>query len=593
MAISAPLILIALAMSSAIAYDPIFYGSYTLPSSPVPFNFLPIIRNQNQPVACDASWAFAITSVMSAKFNFLNLGAKIEVNLSPQMLINCTDQPFNCQNADTFNIEGALDKLKTFGVSDESCNNYYASGTADCSNLNRCKDCANGEDIHKAPVCHAVDYHEYKLSSWSKIVSSQTDPVAKTKDLFVQVYNSLKNKGPVLCKIVHDEGIFSFRTNDKSTYKPDPKNPLTYNTWVSVVGFGDSATAGTSAFGLQVSFGDNVGADGIVMIDAGETLDTLNMLDTCYELNIDPNVNVVQNKVSTPTSVYNSLLGGKTVKKVNTDVSSKHNHGLVRSTPVMKKFNEGITITADPTPINWSSYNGRNLLTYTKNQHIPTYCGSCWIQAAISVLADRLNIVNFRNNVSFPRYVFSAQAVINCRVAGTCYGGDSSLFFEKAKTWKLPVETCQTYQAHNPDSFVCPPNSICSNQSKTQVYPYASFRGTNVKDWGRIRGSDAMKAALVDGPIVCDMQVTDGFEGYKRSADDNLNIYDETLDYFSLNHAISIVGWDKNDKGEYWIGRNSWGKEWGYDGLFYIKAGNNVLGIESDCSYANPLLSSY
>ena len=58
-----------------------------------------------------------------------------------------------------------------------------------------------------------------------------------------------------------------------------------------------------------------------------------------------------------------------------------------------------------------------------------------------------------------------------------------------------------------------------------------------------------------------------------------------------MNHVVSLVGWDRNDKGEeYWIVRNSWGRYWGYDGFFYIKAGENILGFESSCEWETPKL---
>lgn len=38
-----------------------------------------------------------------------------------------------------------------------------------------------------------------------------------------------------------------------------------------------------------------------------------------------------------------------------------------------------------------------------------------------------------------------------------------------------------------------------------------------------------------------------------------------------LDHELAVVGWGKDDDGEYWIGRNSWGTYWGEDGFFRIR----------------------
>ena len=124
-----------------------------------------------------------------------------------------------------------------------------------------------------------------------------------------------------------------------------------------------------------------------------------------------------------------------------------------------------------PLEFTWGSINGANYLTKNVNQHIPSYCGSCWAQGSVTALADRIKI---RRNNKFPDLSLSVQFVLNCQLGGSCMGGDHLAAYKAIKEFgQIPLEDCMSYQACSADSdeaacknkpdFTCDPHQYLPN----------------------------------------------------------------------------------------------------------------------------------
>lgn len=49
---------------------------------------------------------------------------------------------------------------------------------------------------------------------------------------------------------------------------------------------------------------------------------------------------------------------------------------------------------------------------------------------------------------------------------------------------------------------------------------------------------------------------------------------------YQSNHQVTIVGYERVDGRDCWVVKNSWGRYWGDDGLFYVPIGLNAFCIE-------------
>jgi cathepsin X len=250
-----------------------------------------------------------------------------------------------------------------------------------------------------------------------------------------------------------------------------------------------------------------------------------------------------------------------------------------------------------PQSFTWSNVNGVNYLTKNLNQHIPVYCGSCWAHGAISSLSDRVKI---KRNASFPDINLSIQFILNCKMGGSCNGGDHLATYKAIHDYgSIPFEDCMVYQACSSDSkeeacrnredFECVAKNICRTCDTFSSHggtcnPIMSYPNATIESYGSVKGSDNMMREIYkNGPIACGINA-------EEILDYTGGVVDLPKKMKMINHIISIVGWgyDENIDKQYWIIRNSWGSYWGEMGFLRLVLGENQLGIEKTCAFAIP-----
>ena len=227
----------------------------------------------------------------------------------------------------------------------------------------------------------------------------------------------------------------------------------------------------------------------------------------------------------------------------------------------------------------WMNYNNEDWTTPAKNQGP---CGSCWAFGAVSCLEGIINIAWNDPNLDVD---LSEQYILSClSSAGSCQGGNSYTAFKFIKRNDssgndcngITKEECLLYEAD--DQVPCEDKSSDWKQNLVPIKDYGYWRPTYPDD------VDAIKTELMTrGPLVTYFLATGSFGqwgGSHHSSDDYYPY--EKAD--GANHAVIIVGF-KDDpsigNGGYWICKNSWGTNWGYNGFFNIEYGSlNIDNVE-------------
>jgi len=213
-----------------------------------------------------------------------------------------------------------------------------------------------------------------------------------------------------------------------------------------------------------------------------------------------------------------------------------------------------------PAAWDWRNKDGVNWESPILNQGS---CGSCVAFAAVGVMETQMNIT--RNTPSLP-WAYSTQHLFSCGGGACAQGWTPFSALQFMKETGVPDETCFPYTSGaNGDDQAC--SSACGD---------AAGRSEKITGYGMptlfFASVDAVKAALMKGPLVAVMKVYEDFLFYKGG------VYKHVSGEMAGGHAIAIVGWNDADKA--WIVRNSWGDDFGEKGYFRI-AWDDVSGVGS------------
>jgi hypothetical protein len=217
-----------------------------------------------------------------------------------------------------------------------------------------------------------------------------------------------------------------------------------------------------------------------------------------------------------------------------------------------------------PQRFDWRTPANRRIVTSIKQQGS---CGCCWAFATVGVVeANWARTRTVGGHADWRN--MSEQHVLDCSGGGTCAGGWWAFDFFKLPSGALGESEMPYQERYNG----C--HTATGGPFQIADWHYVSTQGGT----SGIPTDDSLKRALMDfGPLAIAIDATPSFMKYKGGGyfAENPSPYLDGSGQPSVNHAITLIGWDENG----WRIKNSWGEDWGEDGgVGYIRYRNNNLG---------------
>lgn len=235
-----------------------------------------------------------------------------------------------------------------------------------------------------------------------------------------------------------------------------------------------------------------------------------------------------------------------------------------------------------PTTFDWRNITG--VVSPVENQGS---CGCCFAFSAAAALEGQLKI---KRGIDGD---VSEQQGLDCRGGAAltnsyngCNGGWPDEVWTHQRAYGAVLNTAWTYAAR--DTGTCTPQTRTKAMSAGTSGGWGSSAYTFVLDaWyaaATVNRVDLIKTALMThGPLAATVStmptLTNKWQTYKTGLYACNNARTTMPD-----HSVTIVGWDQNSDGEFWIIKNSWGVGWGEGG--YMRLRTATSGSLHDCGLA-------
>jgi len=170
-------------------------------------------------------------------------------------------------------------------------------------------------------------------------------------------------------------------------------------------------------------------------------------------------------------------------------------------------------------------------------------CGSCWAFSTVAFLESQTLIKNGKGQT------FSEQQLVDCdRDADAgCNGGLMQTAFQYIEEKGIESDAKYPYKARD-QTCKYDTGSVVAKVGNVQCY-----EDNTVEDTKQYLNSV--------GPLAIAVDATD-FQSYDSGI--------LKCNAYSLDHGVLLVGYGTEDGQDYWIVKNSWGKNWGESGFVRV-----------------------